>query len=66
MLNNNLRLLAIDAVGIADKYLSGELLAEELYEASTTRKIRAVQKEGNRNVERDLQFYNLDAIISVG
>lgn len=37
MLNNNLRLLAIDAVGIADKYLSGELLAEELYEASTTR-----------------------------
>ncbi len=35
-------------------------------EASTTRKIRAVQKEGNRNVERDLQFYNLDAIISVG
>ncbi|MCD7820878.1 MAG: virulence RhuM family protein [Clostridiales bacterium] len=39
---------------------------EELDEASTTRKIRAVQKEGNRNVERELQFYNLDAIISVG
>ncbi len=39
---------------------------DELAEASTTRKIRAVQKEGNRNVERDLQFYNLDAIISVG
>ncbi|MCD8146754.1 MAG: virulence RhuM family protein [Clostridiales bacterium] len=39
---------------------------KELDEASTTRKIRAVQKEGNRNVERELQFYNLDAIISVG
>lgn len=38
----------------------------ELLEVATTRKIRAVQKEGNRNVERDLQFYNLDAIISVG
>lgn len=38
----------------------------ELIEEATTRKIRAVQKEGNRNVERELQFYNLDAIISVG
>lgn len=38
----------------------------ELPEEATTRKIRAVQKEGSRNVERDLQFYNLDAIISVG
>lgn len=38
----------------------------ELLEKATTRKIRAVQKEGSRNVERDLQFYNLDAIISVG
>ncbi len=40
--------------------------SEELQEGSTTRKIRVVQKEGNRNVERELQFYNLDAIISVG
>jgi hypothetical protein len=39
---------------------------EELEEAATTRKIRAVRKEGNRNVERELQFYNLDAIIAVG
>ena len=38
----------------------------ELPEEATTRKIRAVQKEGSRSVERDLQFYNLDAIISVG
>lgn len=38
----------------------------ELDEISTTRKFRAVQKEGNRDVERELQFYNLDAIISVG
>lgn len=38
----------------------------ELIEDSTTRKFRAVQKEGNRSVERELLFYNLDAIISVG
>ena len=38
----------------------------ELIQNSTTRKIRVVQKEGNREVERELQFYNLDAIISVG
>lgn len=38
----------------------------ELEENSTTRKIRAVQKEGNRDVSRELIYYNLDAIISVG
>jgi hypothetical protein len=38
----------------------------ELQEDATTRKIRVVQKEGNRNVSRDLDFYNLDAIIAVG
>lgn len=40
--------------------------SQELEESSTTRKIRAVQKEGNRSVNRNLDFYNLDAIISVG
>jgi hypothetical protein len=38
----------------------------ELQESSTTRKIRVVQKEGNRDVNRILDFYNLDAIIAVG
>lgn len=42
-------------------YKSGELSHE-----ATTRKFRVVQKEGNRNVQRDVDFYNLDAIISVG
>jgi len=40
--------------------------SNELQEVSTTRKIRAVQKEGKRKVTRNLDFYNLDAIISVG
>ncbi|MCP4255698.1 MAG: virulence RhuM family protein [Candidatus Scalindua sp.] len=38
----------------------------ELEESATTRKIRAVQPEGKRQVLRNLDFYNLDAIISVG
>lgn len=42
-------------------YESGEL-AEE----ATLRKIRRVQREGNREVSRVVDFYNLDAIISVG
>jgi hypothetical protein len=38
----------------------------ELDEEATTRKIRAVQNEGKRQVARDIDFYNLDAIIAVG
>ena len=38
----------------------------ELEEKSTIRKFRIVQEEGGRQVERDIDFYNLDVIISVG
>lgn len=38
----------------------------ELKEDSTARKIRVVQTEGNRQVNREVTVYNLDAIISVG
>ena len=40
--------------------------SEELEEKGTARKIRVVRKEGNRLVNRVLDFYNLDMIISVG
>ena len=39
---------------------------EELEANATTRKIRVVRKEGNRTVNRNIDFYNLDMIISVG
>jgi hypothetical protein len=42
-------------------YQSGELSAE-----ATTRNFRVVQREGNRDVNRNIDFYNLDAIIAVG
>lgn len=38
----------------------------ELNSDSTVRKFRTVQKEGNRNVEREIEHYNLDMIISLG
>jgi hypothetical protein len=38
----------------------------ELEESATVRKIRTVQKEGVREVARELDFYTLDAIIAVG
>ncbi len=40
--------------------------SKELEQNRTIRKIRTVQKEGNRNVSRELTFYSLDAIIAVG
>lgn len=40
--------------------------AGELIEISTTEDFSVVQKEGNREVKRNIKFYNLDAIISVG
>jgi hypothetical protein len=42
-------------------FQSGELIQE-----ATTRKFRVVQREGNRDVNREIDFYNLDAIIAVG
>ena len=38
----------------------------ELEKNRTIRKIRTVQKEGNREVSREISFYSLDAIIAVG
>ena len=38
----------------------------ELRHRATTEKISVVQREGNRIVNRTLQFYSLDAIIAVG
>ena len=40
--------------------------SSELDENPTTRKIRAVRTEGTRMVNREIGFYNLDMVISVG
>jgi prophage maintenance system killer protein len=38
----------------------------ELSQNQTTRKFRVVQSEGKKQVKRDITYYNLDMIISVG
>ena len=45
----------------------GNVFAEgELEQNRTCRKFRQVRKEGNREVDREIDHYNLDVIISVG
>jgi len=46
---------------LKEVYESGEIHPE-----ATIRKFRIVQQEGSRQVAREVDFYNLDAIISVG
>ena len=52
-----------DTIGL---HLRNIYKSGELDEESTTEKYSVVQKEGKRNVKRQIKFYNLDAIISVG
>ena len=48
------------------KHLINIYNEKELDKDSTYSKMELVQKEGNRQVKRNVEFYNLDAIISVG
>lgn len=41
-------------------------LNEELSDISTVAKFATVQMEGNRSVERNIEFYNLDMVVSLG
>lgn len=49
-----------------NKHLNNIYEEKELDKNSTISKMEIVRKEGNRNVNRKLEFYNLDAIIAVG
>jgi hypothetical protein len=53
-------------VRTVNEHLQNIFNSEELEKIATNRKIRIVQKEGNRQVSREIDFYNLDAIIAVG
>jgi hypothetical protein len=58
-------LFQVDKSGISrhlkNVYDTGELLPE-----ATVAKFATVRMEGERSVQRELEYYNLDAIISVG
>jgi len=53
-------------VRTVNEHLRNIFASGELSEEATLRKIRIVRTEGSREVARDITFYNLDAIISVG
>lgn len=59
-----------DLFGVAKSTISEHLTniydSGELEREATVRNFRTVQKEGNRLVEREIDFFNLDAIISLG
>lgn len=48
------------------EHINNIYLEEELDKKSTCQNFRQVRKEGNRNVSREIPFYNLDMIISLG
>jgi hypothetical protein len=51
---------------VITKHLQNIFRERELDKKSTSAKIAQVQKEGQRQVARNVEFYNLDAILSVG
>jgi hypothetical protein len=58
-------LLGVEVPAIS-KHLNNIYESGELVKEATISILETVQKEGSRNVKRMVEFYNLDAIISVG
>lgn len=54
------------SIPTVNEHLKNIYNSGELEQDSTIRKFRIVQTEGNRQVERNIDHYNLDAVISVG
>ena len=53
-------------VRTVNEHISNIYDERELEQKATIRKFRIVQKEGSREVSREVEFYNLDMILSVG
>ncbi len=64
-INQMAELFNVDKSGIS-RHLKNIFSTGELQRQATVAKFATVQHEGERSVERGLEYYNLDAIISVG
>jgi hypothetical protein len=64
-INQMAELFGIDKSGIS-RHLKNVYDSGELKRGATVANYATVQIEGNRNITRELEYYNLDAIISVG
>lgn len=51
---------------VVSRHINNIFKEKELDRNSTVAKIATVQKEGKRNVERQIEYFNLDLILSVG
>ncbi len=62
------RMAELFSVGVpaVSKHLDNIYSEGELERAATISILETVQKEGRRNVTRNIEYYNLDAVISVG
>ncbi len=54
------------SVKTVNEHLKNIYLENELNEKATIRNFRTVRQEGSRDVERELSYYNLNAILAVG
>jgi hypothetical protein len=54
------------SVPTINEHLNNLLNNKEIHRIATIRNFRIVQKEGDREVARNIEFYNLEAIIAVG
>lgn len=64
-LNQIAELFSTDKSGIS-RHIKNIYKLNELDKKSTVAKIATVQKEGGREIKRQIKFYNFDMIISVG
>ena len=64
-INQMAELFQVDKSGIS-RHLKNIFETGELKLESTVANFATVQREGNRKIQRVLEYYNLDAIISVG
>lgn len=51
---------------VISRHLNNTFKSNELEREATVAKFATVQKEGDRDIKREIEYYNLDAIISVG
>ncbi|HAT1658617.1 TPA: virulence RhuM family protein [Legionella pneumophila] len=51
---------------VISRHLNNIFKSNELEPEATVAKFATVQKEGSREIERTIEYYNLDAIISIG
>jgi death-on-curing family protein len=64
--NEQMKILFDKARKTISEHIANIYKEGELEKSATWRKNRQVQKEGNREVEREVDEYNLDVLISVG